>query len=71
MSEHISHSLKFRFKISEIEYDIRRLEVDLDCSREQSKLLEEALNEKQRRLEVLYPRIRHGRLIGRDEHEAN
>ena len=70
MSENMSSSLKLRFKMSEIEYDIRRMEVDLDCSREQSKLIEEAINEKQRRLDGLDPRIRRGRMM-EHEHDGN
>lgn len=70
MPENISISLQRRFRISQIEYNIRKMEVDLDCSREQTKLLEEAINEKQRQLERLQPKLRTSRVMEED-HDRN
>jgi len=56
MSRSMSSSLSQRYKITELEYDIRRMEVDLDCCRAQSQLIEEAINEKQHLLERLQRR---------------
>ena len=58
MPNNLSNSLQRRFKASEIEHDIRRMEVDLDSNRQQNKLIEEAINERQHQLEQLQPRLR-------------
>ena len=58
MSENMSHSLHKRSRILEIQYEIRRMEVDLDCSIEQTQLIREAINEKQDQLDRLQRRRR-------------
>ncbi|QUC64384.1 hypothetical protein NsoK4_08135 [Nitrosopumilus sp. K4] len=70
MSEHMSNSLQRRYRITELEYDIRRMEVDLDCCRDQAKLIEEAINEKQRHLDRLQHRLRPSRVMEED-HDTN
>ena len=56
MPENRNRSLQRQFRISEIKYDIQRLEVDLDSSIEQSQLIREAVNEKQHQLDRLQRR---------------
>lgn len=68
MHENMNHLFQRRFRISEIEYDIRRMEVDLDCSIEQSQLIREAINEKQQQLDRLQRR-RRTTLISEDDHD--
>jgi len=68
MPENMSNLLQRRFRISEIEYDIRRMEVDLDCSIEQSQLIREAIDEKQHQLDRLQRRRRTS-IISEDDHD--
>ena len=56
MPENINHLLQRRFRISQMEYDIRRLEIDLDSSRDQSQIIREAISEKQNQLDRLQRR---------------
>jgi len=63
----MSHLLERRFRISQMEYDIRRLEIDLDSSIEQSQLIREAINEKQNQLDRLQRRRRT--TISEDDHD--
>ena len=54
-----STNIQSRFKISEIEFTIRRMELELDYHREQGKILEETIQEKQRLLDRFQPKLRH------------
>lgn len=58
-----------KFRLSDVEFEIRRLEVELDFHREKSKLIEEAIHEKQRRLDRLQTRLIPSRMMERDGHE--
>ena len=58
MHENMNYLLQRRSRILEIKYDIQRLEVDLDCSREQTQLIREAIDEKQHHLDRLQRRRR-------------
>ena len=58
MSENMNYLLQRRFRISEIKFDIQRMEVDLDCSIEQTQLIREAIDEKQHQLDRLQRRRR-------------
>jgi len=58
MHENMNYLLQRRSRILEIKYDIQRLEVDLDCSREQTQLIREAIDEKQHLLDRLQRRRR-------------
>jgi len=67
MPEHMSYSLQRRSRISEIKFDIQRLEVDLDCSIEQTQLIREAIDEKQHHLDRL--QRRRTTLRSEDDHD--
>ena len=58
MHENMNYSLRRQFRISEMRYDIQRMEVDLDCSIEQTQLIREAIDEKQHQLDRLQRRRR-------------
>ena len=58
MLENMSHSLHRRSRILEIKYEIQRMEVDLDCSIEQTRLIRESIDEKQHQLDRLQRRRR-------------
>ncbi len=58
MHENMNYLLQRRSRILEIKYDIQRLEVDLDCSREQTQLIRETIDEKQHLLDRLQRRRR-------------
>lgn len=58
MHENMNYLLQRRSRILEIKYDIQRMEVDLDCSREQTQLIRETIDEKQHRLDRLQRRRR-------------
>ena len=69
MSEHISYSLQRRSRISEVRHDIRRMEVDLDSSIEQTQLIREAIDEKQHQLDRL--QRRRTTRVSEDDHDEN
>jgi len=64
-----SISVRRQFRLSEIEFEIRRMEVELDFHHEQSKLIEEAIHERQSRLERLQTRLRPSGITG-DDHDS-
>ena len=68
MHENMNYSLRRQFRISEMRYDIQRMEVDLDCSIEQTQLIREAIDEKQHQLDRLQRRRRTS-VILEDDHD--
>ena len=66
MPEDHGESFSRRFGIAEAEYDIRRMELEMDYHRNQYRLFEEAIREKQRELERMQPRHGHSRLMGEE-----
>jgi hypothetical protein len=64
-----SISVRRQFRLSEIEFEIRRMEVELDFHHEQAKLIEEAIHERQSRLERLQLRLRPSGITG-DDHDS-
>ena len=69
MPEEHGESFSRRFEIAETEYEIRRMEVELDYHREKSRIFEEAIREKQRQLDRFEPRHRYSRLMERESNE--
>jgi len=55
-----------RFRALALEFEIRRLELDLEFNQNQSRLMEENIQEKQERLERLVSRPRHSRVMEED-----
>ena len=64
-----SPSMQRRFRISEIEYKIRRMEVELDFHHEQGRLIEETIREEQQHLDRLQSRTRHSRIVEEESNE--
>ena len=69
MSEENCESFSRRFGIAEAEYDIRRMELEMDYHRKQCRLYEEAIREKQRELERMQPRNQHSGIM-EDENDG-
>ncbi len=63
MSKNVRDPFRQRFSISELDFEIRMMEVELDYHHEQSKIFEDAIREKQRQLERLQPSLRPSNIL--------
>ena len=61
-----SPTIQRRFRALALEFEIRRMELDLEFNQNQSRLIEENIQEKQERLERLVSRNRHSRVLEED-----
>lgn len=66
-----SSTIQRRFRTLALEYEIRQLELDLEFSQNQSRLMEENIQEKQEQLEHIVSRTRHSRIMRKMVREDN
>lgn len=61
-----SPTIQRRLRTLALEYEIRQLELDLEFNQNQSRLMEENIQEKQEQLEHIVSRTRHSRIMEED-----
>ena len=62
-----SPTIQNRFQLSEVEFTIRRMEVELKFHREQARLMDVAIQQEEQNLDRLQSRSRHSRMM-EEEH---
>jgi len=65
-----NRSLQMKFEISELDHEIRQMQVDLDYSQKQGLLIRQAIKEKERQMEGLFRRLERQEQLRGERHDS-
>ena len=65
-----NRSLQMKFEISELDHEIRQMQVDLDYSQKQGLLIRQAIEEKEHQMEELIRRLERQEQLRGERHDS-
>jgi len=65
-----NRSLQMKFEISELDHEIRQMQVDLDYSQKQGLLIRQAIEGKERQMEELLRRLERQEQLRGERHDS-